>query len=73
MEKNIGFLRSQIILKNLLTSIFICEKRIKIQNNKFYIKGDAIMQKYTQEELENIVKDYNNGYGLRPYQLAKKI
>lgn len=30
------------------------------------------MQKYTQEELENIVKDYNNGYGLRPYQLAKK-
>ena len=32
------------------------------------------MQKkiFTENELSNIIKDYNNGNGLRPYQLAKK-
>lgn len=27
---------------------------------------------FTKEELDNIIKDYDNGNGLRPFELAKK-
>ena len=27
---------------------------------------------FTKEELDNIIKDYNNGNGLRPFELGKK-
>lgn len=27
---------------------------------------------FTEEELENIIKDYDNGNGLRPFELGKK-
>jgi hypothetical protein len=29
-------------------------------------------KKFTKNELENIIKDYNNGNGLRPFELAQK-
>ena len=29
-------------------------------------------KRFTETELNNIIKDYNNGNGLKPYQLAKK-
>lgn len=27
---------------------------------------------FTEEELENIIKDYDNGNGLKPFELGKK-
>ena len=29
-------------------------------------------KRFTETELNNIIKDYNNGNGLKPYQLAQK-
>ena len=29
-------------------------------------------KRFTETELNNIIKDYNNGNSLKPYQLAKK-
>ena len=31
-----------------------------------------MQKRFTQDELKNIIKDYNNGNGLRPYELANK-